>query len=194
MPQWLQSVAVNQWTAISGTAVSAADCTPQFAAGLTDSQCRDTGYGDPRRGIFAYSGAALKAAGSEILVFGGGGAGAWAGNDVRGLRLEDDAPIWRTRVNPSRATNVASRYAAAAPYQLDGLTPNARHSYWSPQFIDAQNKFMVFGCAITWTADTGQFYVVDGVPLETGVWETPGTHPNIPIRRGWDGNWTCKHP
>jgi hypothetical protein len=76
----------------------------------------------------------------------------------------------------------------------DGVTPNARPSYWSPQFIDRQNKFMAFGCVNTWNADTGQFYVVDGVVLDTGVWEAPGKHPPIPNRRGWDGNWVCKHP
>jgi hypothetical protein len=190
----MQGVPVNQWTAISGTAVSGMDCTAQLAAGLTNPRFQDIGYGDPRRGILAYSGGALKADGSEMLIFGGGGAGAWAGNDVRGLRLEDDAPIWRTRVNPTIAANVASRYAAPAAYMLDGRTPSARHSYWSPQFIDAKNKFMVFGCAITWSSDTGQFYGVDGVAVDTGVWDAPGTYPDLPLRRGWDGNWVCKHP
>lgn len=190
----MQRVSVNQWTAIAGTALSVMDCAAQLAAGLTDSRCYDIGYGDPRRGILAYSGAALKTAGSEILIFGGGGAGAWAGNDVRGLRLEDDAPVWRTRVNPSPAANVASRYAPPAPYMLDGRTPSARHSYWSPQFVDSKNRFMVFGCAVTWASDSGQFYVVDGVPLDSGVWDAPGTYPDIPLRRGWDGNWVCKHP
>jgi len=194
IPRWMQGVPVNQWTAIPGSALSGMDCTAQLAAGLTNSRFQDIGYGDPRRGIVAYSGGALKTDGSEMLIFGGGGAGAWAGNDVRGLRLEDDAPVWRTRVNPTVAAKVPSRYAAPAAYMLDGRTPSARHSYWSPQFIDAKNRFMVFGCAITWASDTGQFYVVDGVAVDTGVWDAPGTYPDIPLRRGWDGNWTCKHP
>jgi len=193
-PRWMQGVPVNQWTAIPGTALSGMDCSAQLAAGLTNPRFQDIGYGDPRRGILAYSGGALKTDGSEMLIFGGGGAGAWAGNDVRGLRLEDDAPIWRTRVNPTVAAHVASRYAPPAPYMLDGKTPSARHSYWSPQFIDAKNKFMVFGCAITWSSDTGQFFAVDGVAIDTGVWDTPRTYPDLPLRRGWDGNWTCKHP
>jgi hypothetical protein len=94
----MQGVPVNQWTAIPGTALSGMDCSAQLAAGLTNPRFQDIGYGDPRRGILAYSGGALKTDGSEMLIFGGGGAGAWAGNDVRGLRFEDDAPIWRTRV------------------------------------------------------------------------------------------------
>ena len=190
----MQRLLVNEWSAIAGTAIATMDCAPQVAAGLTDAQFRDIGFGDPRSGILAFSGGALKTAGSEMLVFGGGGAGAWAGNDVRGLRLEDDAPTWRTRVKPSSHTNVIPRNLPATPYMRDGVTPNARHSYWSPQFIDSQNKFMAFGCVNTWNSDTGKFYVVDGVTLDTGVWEAPGRHPPIPNPRGWDGNWVCKHP
>ena len=102
--------------------------------------------------------------------------------------------MWRTRVKPSSHTNVIPRNEPASPYLRDGVTPSARHSYWSPQFIDRQNKFMAFGCVNTWNSDTGQYYVVDSVMLDSGVWEAPGKHPPIPIRRGWDGNWICKHP
>jgi len=74
------------------------------------------------------------------------------------------------------------------------VSPGSRHSYWQPQFIDSQNKFMAFGCVNTWSRDSGQFYVVDGVPFATGRWDAPGTHPAVPRGRGWDGNWACKHP
>jgi len=193
-PLWLQSKPRNEWIAIAGTEVARMDCSPQAASGLTNAQFANIGYGDPRRGICTYSGGTLKKSGSEMLIFGGGGAGAWAGNDVRGLRLEDDTPVWRTRVKPSPATNVPPRNSPPTPYMIDGVTPNARHSYWTPQFVDSQNKFMVFGCVNTWNMDSGVFYVVDGVPLNTGQWEAPGSHPNIPIRLAWDGNWVCKHP
>jgi hypothetical protein len=190
----MQRIVVNQWAAIADTAMATMDCAPQVEAGLTNAQCHDIGFGDPRSGIFAFSGGALKTSGSEMLVFGGGGAGGWAGNDVRGLRLEDDAPVWRTRVKPSSHANVIPRNMPATPYMRDGVTPNARHSYWSPQFIDRQNKFMSFGCANTWNSDTGKFNVVDEVVLDTGVWDVPGKHPPFPNARGWDGNWVCKHP
>jgi hypothetical protein len=32
------------------------------------------------------------------------------------------------------------------------------------------------------------------VPLASGDWDAPGMHPPVPVRRGWDGNWACKHP
>jgi hypothetical protein len=193
-PLWLQSKPVNQWIAIAGTELTASTCAAQAAAGLTDGLCRNIGYGDPRRGIFAYSGGALKNLGSEMLIFGGGGGKAWAGNDVRGLALEDAAPSWRTRVNPASISIVPPVKTPSQPYMLDGITPNARHSYWQPQFIDATNTFMAFGCVNTWSSDSGQFYVVDSVPLTSGRWDTPGAHPPAPVRRGWDGNWACKHP
>ena len=53
---------------------------------------------------------------------------------------------------------------------------------------------MAFGCVNTWSSDSGQFYVVDSVPLASGRWDAPGTHPPVPVKRGWDGNWACKHP
>jgi len=193
-PLWLQSKPINQWIAITGTELTASTCAAQAAAGLTDGLCHDIGYGDPRRGIFAYSGGALKKSGSEMLIFGGGGGRAWAGDDVRGLALEDDVPTWRTRVNPASLAIVPPIKAPSQPYMLDGITPNARHSYWQPQFIDATNTFMAFGCVNTWSSDSGQFYVVDSVPLASGRWDAPGTHPPVPVRRGWDGNWACKHP
>jgi hypothetical protein len=53
---------------------------------------------------------------------------------------------------------------------------------------------MAFGCVNTWSSDSGQFYTVDSVPLASGLWDPPSSHPPVPIRRGWDGNWACKHP
>jgi len=128
-----------------------------------------------------------------MLIFGGGGAGAWAGNDVRGLRLEDDTPRWHTIVNPAPSTALWPKGASApTAYMKDG-TPNARHSYWQPQFIDSTDTFMTFGCANEWQMDTIETNDVDSIPLG-GAWKPAGTHPNIPAKRGYDGSWSCKHP
>jgi hypothetical protein len=191
-PAWLQSKRVNEWIAIPGTELTESSLAAQAAAGLTDSYGRNVGYGNPRKGILAYSGGTLKKSGSEMLIFGGGSGGAWAGNDVRGLRLEDDAPTWRTRVNPTPVTSVRPRTSVQSAYMLDNLSPISRHSYWGPQFIDAQDTFMAFGCVHAWNG--GQFPNVDAAVLSTGRWKAPRTHPNVPIPRGWDGNWACKHP
>jgi hypothetical protein len=192
LPAWLKSAALHHWIPIAGTELGASGCAAQQAARLTDAKCGDIGFGHPHLGILAYSGGSLKRAGSEMLLFGGGGAGAWAGNDVRSLRLEDDRPRWRTRVAPSPAENVWPKMHPATPYMRDGVAPNARHSYWQPQFVDASNRLMTFGCVNTWNADTGQFINVDAVEIDKGAWDPPGTYPPLPVKRGWDGNWICK--
>src|SRR5439155_17763103 len=125
-------------------------------------------YGNSTSGIFGYSGGAFKKSGSQMLVFGGGGGDGWAGNDIRGLRLEDDAPKWETVVNPSPVSLIWQRQAGAShPYLKDGVTPNARHSYFQPQFVDSQNKFYAFGCKNVWETDSGSFYNVDAVSMST---------------------------
>jgi hypothetical protein len=185
---------MNQWYPIPDTELSSsADLSAQIAAGLTNASLKSIGFGDPRRGIMDFSGGTLKSNGSQILIFGGGGAGAWAGNDVRGLRLEDDVPKWHTVVNPAPATAVwAKGGSAPTAYMKDG-TPNARHSYWQPQFINATDTFMAFGCANEWQMDTIETNDVNSVRLG-GAWNPAGTHPNIPAARGYDGAWSCKHP
>ena len=155
-PAWLRGVPLNQWHAVPGTELSAStDLAAQIAAGLTNAKFQNIGYGDPRRGIMDYSGGAFRNNGSEILLFGGGGAGAWAGNDVRGLRLEDDIPRWRTLVSPAKASNVWTRHPAdpaamSHPYMRDGITPNARHSVDYLTCIDAIDELMSFRCCACW--------------------------------------------
>jgi hypothetical protein len=179
------------------------DLSAQIAAGLTNASFENIGFGDPRRGIMAYSGGTLRTSGSEMLVFGGGGAGAWAGNDVRSLRLEDDLPRWRTRVNPSSAASVWQKSIDADhAYMKDG-TPNARHSYRQPQFIDAIDTFYSFGCRNTWEGDSSNFvdvaapaadhYPVNSVSLATQTWAPSGAHPDLPHPEA-DDTWTVKNP
>jgi hypothetical protein len=53
-----------------------------------------TGQGNPRIG---YAGACLRVADSDFLLFSGGGAKAYGGNDIIGLRLSEDNPQWTVR-------------------------------------------------------------------------------------------------
>ena len=163
----------------------------------------DGSYGNPLNGIYAYSGGTLKG-GNTMLVFGGGGAGAWAGNEIRALDLSADAPVWRIPVGPSPSTAVWDRFGPGQTshlYMQDGK-PNARHSYWGPQFIDSHgayaNSFFIFMCGQVWETDADMTYpdqqMVDSLDWGSGVWRTPGTHPYIPANRTWAGAWTCKHP
>ncbi len=180
IPAWMQGLPLNQWYAIPGTELSAStDLAAQIAAGLTNAALQPIGFGKPRQGIFDFSGGTLKSNGSEMLVFGGGGAGAWAGNDVRGLRLEDDLPRWKTRTKPAPAAQIPVRHTTTvvgdptSPYNKND-TPVARHSYAHQNFIDATNTFMTFSCRFVWQTDQGQYPNVDSIPLSSGLWKSTG--------------------
>ena len=190
-PAWLAGAAVNQWVQVPNSVLHRADRSALIAAGLVDANGNPTSYGNPDQ-ITAFSGGALKAATSELMIFGGGGAGAWAGNDVRALKLSDDAPAWKFAVKP---TNARYCYLQGDPnqdiYNKDG-SPNGRHSYRSLQFIDRDNRLMVFGGSSIWPGDAGQYYHVDAVTLG-GTWQTR-VAPDMPIANGWQGYWIVKHP
>jgi len=204
LPTWLAGVPVLQWTRIPNTAMTTIRSSPDYSkitsAGLAPV---DGSYGNPQNGIYAYSGGTIKG-GNTMLVFGGGGAGAWAGNEIRALDVSADAPGWRIPVGPSPSSAVWDRHAPGQTshlYMQDGK-PNARHSYWGPQFIDSHgayaNSFFIFMCGQVWETDADMPFpdqqTVDSLDWSSGAWRAPGTHPYIPANRTWAGAWTCKHP
>ena len=191
-PLWLQSKPVNQWIAVPGTELTASTCAAQAAAGLTDSLCRDIGYGDPRRGILAYSGGALKKSGSEMLIFGGGGGKAWAGNDIRGLRLEDDAPAWRTLVTPRRYPSYLPRQrqlgrtCSTASRPAHGTASGSRSSSMR-QARSWRSVASPPGAAAPGSSTSS----IRGARL--GRLGCAGRASAGAHSRGWDGNWACRH-
>jgi hypothetical protein len=190
VPAWLIGQPARQWIQIPNTGMNSLDLTQITALGLNPG---DWSFGEPHKGRFAYSGGCVRL-GSRILLFGGGGAGAWAGNEWWELNLLDDVPVWHLLVPPSPASAVYPRNTQPAhAYMKDG-TPNARHSYWAPQCIDANAELMVFGCVDVWEVDSGRFLNVDGYDLTAGGWRPTGSHPDMPHQRAYDGNWTVKHP
>ncbi len=204
LPTWLAGVPVLQWTQIPRTAMTTIGSSPDYSkitsAGLAPV---DGSYGNPQSGIYAYSGGTIKG-GNTMLIFGGGGAGAWAGNEIRALDVSADAPGWRIPVGPSPSSAVWDRYAPGRTshvYMQDGK-PNARHSYWGPQFIDSHgayaNSFFIFMCGQVWETDADMPFpiqqTVDSLDWSSGAWRAPGAHPYIPANRTWAGAWTCKHP
>ena len=78
LPAWRRSLDVGAWITIPGTAMTGCDLSAQIEAGLCGPRGENIGFGNPRKGIMDFSGGTLKRDGSEMLVFGGGGAGAWA--------------------------------------------------------------------------------------------------------------------
>ena len=204
VPAWLSRIPAFQWAQIANTAMTTIRSSPDYAriqgAGLDPG---DGSFGDPQKGIYAFSGGTIKG-GTTMLVFGGGGAGAWAGNEVRALDLSDDVPIWRIPVGPSPASAVWNRFAQgrSSHVYMQDCKPNARHSYWGPQFIDSHgpfaNSFFIFMCGQVWETDADMAFpdqqTVDSLDWTTRTWRAPGTHAFIPANRTWAGPWTCKHP
>jgi len=206
IPAWLNGVPVLGWKAVPGSLMKDMDYTPQLNAGLSADNKGTPGagfnfYGSPISGFFGYGSWMLRASDSMVLGMGGGGAGAWAGNDIRGLPLLDDAPRWRTLVDPSPASNVwGSRYQqvpATGPHSRmkDGVTPNARHTSWMPQFDDVANRVYLMGCALVWESDSDPPYPdklnVDSISLDDKQWTGPGAHPNLLHTWGYQGFCVC---
>jgi hypothetical protein len=206
LPAWLAGVPILHWTRIPRTSMRNISSSPDYDKLTNAGLAPWSKWGDPAYGIFAYSGGTIKG-GDTILVFGGGGAGAWAGNEVRALKLTDNAPVWRIPIGPAPATNDTARVwprgsGAVHAYLQDGTSPNARHSYWGPQFIDSHgpyaNSFFQFLCRNVWESDSSpplpDRNVVDSCDFNTYKWRAPGTHPNLPVAPSTDGPWMCKHP
>ncbi len=204
LPAWVGGKPVNEWIPIPGTELKNSDLSAQLAAGLTNAAGQNIGYGYPGGGILGYSGGALKPSTSELLIVGGGGAGAWAGNDVRSLKLSDDAPRWTTVVTPSNASAIWSNVTGNPEkvphaYMKDGR-PNARHSAWEPIYNEGRNALMLFGCAQDWETDQGSWGYVDSADLTLGRWNPQGTHPNAPGTAAsgtlpfLNPRWVLKHP
>ncbi|MEO8751910.1 MAG: hypothetical protein ABI624_04445, partial [Casimicrobiaceae bacterium] len=196
LPAWLRGKPLLQWIQIPSTRqTDSADVLHDLvAAGYTNRSWGDVGWGEsPRNGTFAFSGGALRIADSLLLSFGGGGA-TWAGNEVRALRLSDDAPRWFCAVKPAKVSGVWPKAARnSSAYNPDG-SPISRHSYWQPQFNNARDEFMAFGAQNVWSADKGTYYNVDAVPLGSGVWRPHGYYGDQHPFPRWDGAWICKHP
>jgi len=158
-PAWLADKPLNAWLPVgTQSAMGQMDFAPLIAAGLCGLNGVDIGYGSPSsKTCLLYTGATLRKADSDFLTFGGGGARAWAGNEIRGLRLSEDNPRWTARRNPSPSSDVwlNSYHNTLGPsgqtpdptnsYMRDGITPNARHEYWHTQFHDASDSFYALG-------------------------------------------------
>jgi hypothetical protein len=201
LPAWLQGKQLNTWIQIPNSGIGVAD-SPQMigdlaVAGLCTAQGGATGWGQMPAGITQYSGGALVKATSEFLITGGGGAGSWAGNDVRGLTLSEDAPSWHLAV-PSNPTSQLPT-SGSLEYLPDGVTHNTGHSLFSPQFLDSQNRFYHITNSSTWPGDAGNYAGVDSVDFAvtrtSRHWAPKGTNPRFPVEGlGQQYLWICKDP
>jgi hypothetical protein len=165
LPSWVTKLKVGEWGRVPGSKLEALGAVGGHRAAHT------------RALVIAYSGAALRRTGSEILLHGGGHADG-ANNMVVGLPLESEKPAWRVVIPPSPATAVR----LDAPYYADGK-PSAIHSYYVLVVNDRLDKLFRFGAPVTWGTSSGSFPNVDAVDLKTGRWDPPST---------WAPLWAAK--
>jgi hypothetical protein len=186
MPSWLSGKAALTWIAIPNTK-------------LADAQQGFTSPGGEKAYVCAYSGACVKEAGSEVFLAGGGHAD-YAGNEVYTLRLQDDAPKWVRRRNPTPV--VYPSHLIGQAYYSDGR-PTSRHTYWHIQFINARNRMFYIGGAAIWGNGNGTTLTVDAFDPERNDYEPAGTYASLPAnavyvaqgvaKDGYENVW-LQHP
>lgn len=160
------------------------------------------------------SGGGLRPANSTLLCYGGGGDECWAGNDLRGLCLEDNSPIWKVLKKPTDVSLIKrSAHSGQWPNAdtvvawNDNGSPCSGHSYQQLHFVESQHKFYRIGYKQCWQQDTS-LDAITGLDV-TGVvaagtidtdaantWDAPNAHPTNPnqLQNGWDGPPSISHP
>lgn len=216
-PAW-RTAAVGQWQQIPNTSIVAAfpdngvnpgspDYHVLVEAGLAPwgahTDANGNALGRPSQGIFGSSGGCLF--GTILILWGGGGAGSWAGNEIRWIDLAQDNPVWHIGSLPSALANINPRnFIAPNPAYNDfgGISnglPVSRHSYWKPQFIASHGPptFVVVGMSMNWATDSDGTYpnnaTVDTFDWNSKTWDARGTNPIPPSQFLFDAA-ICKHP
>lgn len=128
----------------------------------------------PKTGAAAYSGAAFKAAGSEILLVANGGHSDYAGNEAVkiALGLNTVAPeLLRAPTAVVGAGNV-SHYG-------DGR-PASRHTGWDLQYIAARDRVFLMGAVGLYGGSALDSTAVDAFNLATNDYDAAGTWAAAP--------------
>lgn len=177
-PLWLRGKPRMTWLQIAGSAMQNATVVLSQLLGMGFGDA--TLYGRPEMGIMNYSGGCLISP-TELAVSGGGGAGAWAGNDWRGFDVGVDNPAWRLVFAPSLPATVPARGSNTVWTYADGA-PTAEHSYWGLGWFN--------GCAYYlkqqngWAYDGGHTF--DVWKRSAAGWTKVAT---LGGQQGWDGPW-----
>lgn len=189
-PRWMAGQQRFEWRQIPGTAPATLGTGP-FA-----------GTAGRISGHLAYSGAALRSEGSWLLVFGGGHAD-YSGNDVLGISLREDRPVWRVLRGPTlppdpRLWNIAPNAPGKGvwwdTHHLPDGRPASRHSGWALQFIDRDDRLMSFYDAVAYGTSNTTTGHVDGFRFGERDWDPALRWPSLPQRFQTTYPWTVKDP
>ncbi len=138
-PAWLAGQPLNHWFPIPGT----------------------TGAGGSA--IDAYSSFTVVPPTSELVIAAAGGHNDSADNGVYSIRLDLDAPTWRTR----RAGSTV--FQPNVLYYADGL-PTSRHTYANIHYIASRNAVLLSGCRFGFGGGTPSGPGMDLFDLTTDQW------------------------
>jgi hypothetical protein len=151
LPAWRAGLALNQWTAISGTTGAGGAPVDEF-------------------GCFT-----LRPDTSELFIALAGGHG-YSDNRVVGLRLTDNAPAWALR---SPGGDPSSSVTFDGAYNPDGK-PASRHTYKHIHWSAARNRIVALGARYIYGDGPPQSPTVDGFNPDTNLWDAAGTFSNAP--------------
>lgn len=170
MPAWVQSLPLYEWYAVPGTQMNL----------LT---------ADSVQGMFAYSGGALKAAGSEMFLVGGGHNDHWR-NEVWSVKLGQATPTMQKLCESTPFAQIGwTNSDTGSTHYTDGR-PASRHTYWQVQFIDQINKLILIGAPAVYGNGNGSFNVIDAFDPVTSDYMPAGTFAPVSIHHV--GTPTCK--
>ncbi len=162
LPAWLADAGLFEWVEIPDTRIDQTDAWKNYKGARGN-----TG----KRGLLAYSGAAVKASGSEFFIAGGGHLD-YAGNEIFSIRLGDDRPQWIRRNDPSVETPMNT------PHYPDGR-PSSRHTYRSLIYSDAYERLLFFGGAL-WGDKAIYTNFIDSFNPATNDYDPTGTIASAP--------------
>jgi hypothetical protein len=147
-PAWLAGQPLNHWFPIPGTA------------------------GAGGSAIDAYSSFTVVPSSSELVIAAAGGHNDSADNGVYSIRLDEDAPMWRTR----RAGS--SMVQPNVLYYADGL-PTSRHTYANVHYVASRHAVLLSGCRFGYGGGTPSGPGMDLFDLGTDSWLPRGTFADI---------------
>ncbi len=162
LPAWLADADLFEWVEIPDTQIDQADAWKNYKGARGN-----TG----KRGLLAYSGAAVKTRGSEFFIAGGGHLD-YAGNEIFSIRLGDDLPQWIRHNDPSTDTPMNT------PYYPDGR-PSSRHTYWNLVYDSKLDRLLFFGGA-PWGDKPTYNNLVDSYNFSINDYDLPGTIASAP--------------
>jgi hypothetical protein len=161
LPDWVDALAIGEWTAIPDTSLSSVDPSP-LPAGATGPQSK----------VIAWTSFVVDPRDSTVYSPANGGHGDYSGNEVDALELEHDPPRWVERRAPTAAAQVRD-----GAYYDDGA-PTSRHTYYGLTFDVERDRIMLFTGA-RWQNGYA-LPTTDSFDVAASAWLPAGTHPDVP--------------